>query len=175
MLMMYGNIFPCLLDTARAWVYPTNAPISAARQQQLVARLRAFARGWRSHGRSTVADFAVLENRFVVAGGALRSDGELSGCSIDSLTRAISEAAGSLDIMFLSPLYVFYVGTDGAVHANTRGAFRHLVASGAVGHDTTVFDPGITAVGSLRQGAFALPFGDSWHARVFRRRAAALA
>ena len=161
-----------LPDTARVWVFPTSAPVSSAQQDQLLKALQTFFGVWQSHGRPARGAAAIIESRFLVVAGVLQNGGDLSGCSIDSLTHAIESAVADKGLTLLSPLMVFYRTPDGAVNTASRGAFRRLVRSEAIHDDTPVFDVGISSLGALRGGAFELPFQSSWHARVFRPHAA---
>ncbi len=171
--MTCRSLFPALPDAARIWVFATREAITDTLQAQLLSRLRSFIAGWRSHGNATSGDAVIIDHRFLVVGGILHDGGALSGCSIDSLTRAIESAAQDLDTELLSPLAVFYRDSDGCVQSASRGAFRRLVKAGDILDNTPVFDLGVTTVGVFRGGAFEQPFCESWHARVFRQRAPA--
>ena len=171
--MTYHSLLPSLPDDALVWIYPTKAPVGVEVGTQLLARIRAFMSGWRSHGRATRGNVAIVHERFIVAAGSLSPGGQLSGCSIDSLTRTVTSTAQEMGIVLLSPVTVFYRGADDLVHSASRGAFRRMAQRRAVHAETPVFDLGLTSVGALRSGAFELPMRDSWHARVFRRALAA--
>ncbi len=166
--MTYHSLFPALPDAAHVWVYPTSDPPSATAQEHLLTQIRTFMRGWRSHGRATSGDINILFDRFIVAAGSLLSGGPLSGCSIDSMTHAIEDAAHGVGISLVTPMAVFYRAGEGGIQSVSRGYFRRMVHANEVHADTPVFDLGVTSVGALRGGAFELPFRESWHARVFR-------
>jgi len=166
--MNHSNLFPSLPDAARVWVYAAQTPLPLTVQNHLLDLIHTFMVGWRSHGRVTLGEAAILHNRFIVAGGILESGGTLSGCSIDSLTRAIESAAQTCGVSLGSPLKIFWRSSDGHIQSASRGAFRRLVRAGKVTLDTPVFDLAISELNMLRT-AFEKPFGRSWHARLFKQ------
>ena len=173
--MSYVDTLQALPGKSRCWVFGTEAPLTEEKQQALLAELRAFMASWNSHGRAVHGDAAIMGDRFLAVGGALKADGALSGCSIDSMVHAIEDAARELHVGLLSPMMVFYRDPAGRIQSVTRGAFRRLVSDGAVGADTRVFDLTVSSVDALQGGQFELPLKESWHARAFMRRSTAVA
>lgn len=165
--MSYRTLFPSLPDHARLWVHAAEQPIPEDAQQAWIRHMDSFQAHWMSHGRPVHGAAAVLDDRFLVAAGMLAAPGNISGCGIDALTRAITDGADALGIALGSPLLIYWRKNRGEVASLTRGAFRRLVASGAVGPETSVIDLSLTTLGELRSG-FEKPFRSSWHARVFR-------
>jgi len=166
--MSNSNLFSSLPDTARVWIYAAQTPLPLETQDRLLDLIHTFMIGWRSHGRVARGEAAILHNRFIVAGGLLKNGGVLSGCSIDSLTRAIESAAQRCGVILESPLKIFWRSSDNRVQSASRGAFRRLVHTGKVTFDTPVFDLAVSDLNMLRS-AFEKPFGRSWHARLFKK------
>ncbi len=165
--MLHKTLFPSLPDHARLWVHAAEQPIPEDAKQAWLQRMDRFLTHWKSHGRPVGGGAAVLDDRFLVASGMLAEPGKISGCGIDALTRAIAEEADAHGITLASPLLIYWRNDHGVVASLSRGAFRRLVASGAIGPETSVFDLSLTTLGELRSG-FEKPFRSAWHARVFR-------
>jgi hypothetical protein len=159
--------FADLPDAAQVWIYPTDAPLSDAAQSALTDRLNAFIDTWTSHQQAVHGAATILHDRFVVLAG-LRADGAPpSGCAIDDMTRAIETVAADLDIQWVPSLHVLYRQADGSVAAVPRPAFQEQADSGTVTTDTRVFDPSVSSLEALREGALEHSAGTSWHARAF--------
>ena len=163
----YNTLFPTLPDDARCWIYTADHALSEAEQETLLDKLQSFFAGWTSHQRPVQGEALLVEGRFVILAAAL-AEGDISGCGIDKSVHLIEAVAQEMGFAWISPLQVFFRDADGSVQHTSRPAFRRLVGEGTITAETTVFDVSLTTLGALRQGAFELPAGASWHARVFR-------
>ncbi|HYE58931.1 MAG TPA: hypothetical protein VD948_10515 [Rhodothermales bacterium] len=155
-------LFPALPSDARAWVYPSTAPIPLLVQRTLLEGLDAFFTRWTSHGRPVAGSAVVLHGRFLVVAATL--EGLISGCGIDKLDHAIRDLAARLGLVFATGLDVAYRDAEGTVQVVPRGVFRRLATEGTVGPNTSVFDIALTTVAEL--DAFERPVSASWHARL---------
>ncbi len=165
--MTSSPLLPDLPDAARVWIHPATEPLSEATQTAMLDRLSAFVDRWTSHEKNVRGGAAIIHDRFVLLAGA-RTDGEdPSGCAIDDATRAIAGAAEDLNVSWVPSLHVLYREEDGTIAAVSRAAFQDRVETGAVTTETTVFDPSVTTLGAVRNGAFEQPAGRSWHADAF--------
>jgi len=159
--------FSSLPDTAQVWIHPADGPLSEAVQTAFTDRLRAFIDSWTSHEQAVRGDTTILHDRFVVLAG-LRADGEPpSGCAIDDASRTIKATARELEVQWVPSLHVLYRTADGAVASVPRPTFQEQADAGAITMDTMVFDPSISSLGALREGAFEQPARETWHARAF--------
>lgn len=159
--------FSTLPDSARLWVYVASEPFSPEVRSALSTRVDRFLRDWTSHQRPVQGAAAIREDRFLLLAATL-ADGDVSGCGIDASVHAIDEAAQALGISWAAPLDVVYRTDEGNVDIVSRGEFRRRVAEKTVTGDTPVFDPSITRLEALREGAFEQPASTSWHGRVFQ-------
>lgn len=159
-------LLAALPDDARLWIHTADRLLTADEQRTLDRDMHAFFEGWTSHGRPVVGDHAVLDDRFVLV-GALVPDGDVSGCGIDKLIRQLTARADAMGVDWLSPLRVLYRDAEGVPRDVSRSGFKQRVAEGRVTPATPVFDPSVTTVGALRDGAFEQPASASWHARAF--------
>lgn len=162
-----SSLLPPLPDAARVWIHPATSPLTEETQTELLERLRAFVERWTSHNQAVTGGVTVLYDRFVILAGARTDGNDPSGCSIDDATHAVEEAAAELDIDWVPSLHVLYRTEEGTVAAVPRSAFQDRVEAGAVTTETTVFDPSVTTLGAVRNGAFEQPAGQSWHADAF--------
>jgi hypothetical protein len=160
-------LLPSLPDAARVWIHPAAEPLSDDTQAALLDRLNAFVDSWSSHQQAVRGGAAVLHDRFVLLAGARVDGAGPSGCAIDDATHAVDEAAAARGIEWVPSLHVLYQTDDGHIAAVSRSTFQDRVDAGAVTTATTVFDPSVTTLGAVRDGAFAQPAGQSWHADAF--------
>jgi len=158
--------FSDLPDHARLWIHATAAPLPESTQATLLDRLSAFIDGWTSHQHAVEGTATVLHDRFLVVAGTPAVGDEISGCGIDDLTHAIDDVASALDIQWVPALHVLYRTPDGSVAAVSRSTFQERADEGAVTAETHVFDPSLTTLGALREGAFETPARESWHAQL---------
>ncbi|MFP4227939.1 MAG: hypothetical protein ACLFTE_03830 [Salinivenus sp.] len=159
--------FSSLPDAAQVWMYPAATPLSETAQNAFLERLEAFIETWTSHQQEVHGAATILHDRFVVLAGH-RADGQSpSGCAIDDATHAIEATARDLDVQWVPSLHVLYRTADGTVADVPRPQFQAEADAGTVTTDTMVFDPSISTLGALREGAFEQPAGASWHARAF--------
>jgi hypothetical protein len=156
-----------LPDDARLWVYGLDCPLDADTRSRVAEVLEHFVESWESHQVPVEGAFEIVEDRFIVLAGHC-TDG-ISGCSTDSSVRVIKALRDYLGVNGLDRSLVFYRGDDGAVRADSRADFQKKVDTGVFGESTPVFDITIQHVSDLRAGRFETTFGDSWHAKAFKR------
>ncbi|HEU0301906.1 MAG TPA: hypothetical protein VFR37_20795 [Longimicrobium sp.] len=164
--------FDRLPDDARLWVFAAAHPLDDQQQRALLARADEFLARWAAHGAPVVGGRELRHGRFLLVGADERATG-VSGCSIDTLYRALGELEGEIGVPLRDASLVFYRDASGAVQAEPRAAFRERARAGGVGEETTVFDNTAATVGDARGGGWEKPLRDSWHARAFGVGAAA--
>lgn len=165
--MSSSSPFPSLPDTAQVWIHPADAPLSTHVQTAVADRLRAFIDTWTSHEQAVRGGATILYDRFVVLAGLQADGAPPSGCAIDDASRTIKATARELEIQWVPSLHVLYRTADGTVASVPRPTFQEKADAGAVTMDTMVFDPSISSLQGLREGAFEQPARHSWHARAF--------
>lgn len=156
--------FDRLPDDARLWVFAAARPLDAAQQEQLLAEVDAFLHRWAAHGAPVVGGRELRHGRFLLVGADERATG-VSGCSIDSLFRALGGLEASTGVPLRDASLIFYRDEAGEIQAEPRPAFRERVRAGGVDAESVVFDNTIGTVGDLRR--WELPLRESWHARAF--------
>ena len=158
--------FSSFADDARLWVHVTDRPLTAGEQQALKESVERFIDGWDTHGRTVRGAIDVQDDRFLLLAATVE-DGSISGCGIDASAHALEDIAQQIGFGWVPALHVLYRDENGDVQSCSRPAFRAKVEEGAITAQTPVFDPSVTRVGALREGAFERPAGASWHQRAF--------
>lgn len=159
--------FSDLTETARAWVYGAEQPLTPDQIQALQKHMAGFMAEWQSHGRPVTPNWQLVHDRFVII-GADEAAFELSGCSIDSMVRTLDAFNRTAGLNFTnSGSKVFYRDHEGTIQCVDRIAFGELAKDGAISNETIVFDNTIATVGHFLTGQWEKPMHESWHMDVF--------
>lgn len=158
--------FTDLPDDARLWVFAATRPLAPQEAATLLQRVDDHLRGWKAHGSPVVGARDLRHERFLLVAADERATG-VSGCSIDSLHRALQEVERETGIELLDRSPVWYRGEGGEIRCVSRREFRGLAEAGEVEEETVVFDNTVSTVGAVRAGAWETPLRESWHARAF--------
>jgi hypothetical protein len=152
-------------DEARTWVFAAPERLTTEQAEALLGEVDRFIEGWLAHGRSVVGARELRDDIFLLVAADEAATG-VSGCSIDSLFRALQALEARLGTSLTDRSLVWLRDGTGAVRSMTRTEFKEAAARGEVGRETTVFDTTVTSVGGVRSGAWERPAGESWHARM---------
>jgi hypothetical protein len=163
---MFAIPFDRLPDDARLWVFAASRPLAGEERERLLSRVDAFVDNWTAHGRPVVGARDLRHDRFLLVAADERATG-VSGCSVDSLFRALGDLETELGLSLRSASDVHYRDEEGNIRSVTRTAFRELARAGGVTPDTVVFDNTVGEVGTLRSGRWETRLADAWHARAF--------
>ena len=134
-MLKTSEIWDTLTDSSRIWLYVADRPLSNAEVDLLTARATAFAQQWAAHGQSLKADARVLHAQ-VLALAVDGTEGEASGCSIDSSVHFVKEMENALGVSFFNRMIFLYRDENGSI---ATGDFSKGVPTG-VNSDTLVFD-----------------------------------
>ncbi len=151
-------------DGDRLWAYGFAVRLAPAQAETVKEELTRFCKNWQVHGKPLNAAFELIDDQFAF----LATDGKASGCSIDSSVALFKDIKLKHGFDAIDPNLIFFRSKRG-VEAVSRPEFQVLVAAGEITDETPVFNLTITTVGELRNGAFELPFKESWHARAFKQ------
>ncbi len=150
-------------ESDRVWIFALENEVSPDSVPVLERSLLEFVQTWKAHGKPVHGSAAVLHNRFLV----LTADGErceVSGCSIDVMFRAVSDAARGVGAAVAPVDRIFYRSPEG-IRCVTRDEFKKLAQSGEITLETTVFNNTVQSAPEL-QAAWEIPAGSSWHSRL---------
>lgn len=153
--------FDRLPDSARVWIYAAAERLQPHQVDGLERHMAAFLEEWRSHGREITPAWTLVHDQFVVIAADESAVG-LSGCSIDSMFRAVMSRGFSA-----SGNDIYYRDPDGEIRRSDRIGFRDLVKAGRVDAFTIVFNNTVTRVGEFRAGSWEVPMSRSWHMDAF--------
>ena len=92
-----------LSDTASVWVFQSDRKLNDEEIAFVQKQLNVFVPEWSAHGTNLKSDYAVVENYFIIV-GVDEHFAEASGCSKDSLTRAIKGIGEQLNVDFFNRL-----------------------------------------------------------------------
>jgi len=162
-----SSLLPSLPDAARVWIHPTATPLTDDTQADVLRRLEAFLDEWSSHQQNVQGGAALLYDRFVCLAGARTDGADPSGCAIDDATHAVDAVADTHGIEWVPSLHVLYRVDADTIAAVPRSTFQERADAGRITTETLVFDPSVTTLGAVRDGAFEQPAGRSWHADAF--------
>ena len=163
---MSATDFSLLPDDARVWVFAAGRELSPQEQGALLERVNGFVDAWVAHGHPVVGAAELREGRFLFVAADERATG-VSGCSIDSMSRALRQVDEEIGTGLLETAQrIYFRGPGGEVRAVPRAEFRELARAGQVDGDTPVFDNIVGTVGELRT-AWEKPLRAAWHAKAF--------
>jgi len=119
-----------LPDQSRVWIFTTAVPLTDDLAARVEAGLKAFVADWMSHGQQVRGGFALCNRRFILV-AADETANDVSGCSIDSMFRAVQAAVGRAGVPLADTADIAYRGPNG-VELVDRPTFRRLVREGVI-------------------------------------------
>ena len=156
-----------LPDSARVWVFSVQSTLLEEQEAQLGVALANLIQSWKAHGSRVVGGYDIVYRTFVII-GADESLTEVSGCSIDSVTRGVRNALAHVNATLADESDIFFRDqNENILHIN-RLEFRSLAEENKVSAVTTVFNNTVATLSDLRQGKWECKAKDSWHARAFK-------
>jgi hypothetical protein len=155
--------FDQLPSTARLWIFTSPSPLDTA---NILPPLQEFVRTWTAHRQDLQASAWVYDDYFILL-AVDEAQTSASGCSIDKATRFVQDLGQSLNLNFLEKRRYFYRNGDEPIHAVDHPTMQAAVQDGIVAENTLVADTLLIQVGDLHR--LWLPFGQSWHRRLFGR------
>ncbi len=151
-----------LSDSARIWIFPLTAPLPKEKEAPLRDQLEKFVSQWTSHKAEVSGAFSLFKNKFII----IAAESDVSGCSIDSVFRAVKTATSALNIELADISQVFFQ-KEGRIVNESRSDFEKRCQNNQIVDDTIVYDPAIGTLNDFRSGRFELPFSKSWHQAAF--------
>jgi hypothetical protein len=99
----YNKLFIDFPDESEVWVYSADRFLIDQEVELLSNQLTEFTQSWETHGKPLKADYAILDNVFIL----LVTDSlyhKASGCSIDSSVRVLKKMGQEMGINFFNRL-----------------------------------------------------------------------
>lgn len=156
--------FSELPDNARIWVFGSDAPLTGAVADSLLADVDAYLDQWKAHGFPLRAAREWRDNRFLVIGIDPTAE-QASGCSIDGLFRTLQQLQKTIGAQLVGGGRVFYRDDSGTTHSVARDEFTSLTSAGKIGPTTPVFDTSVSKLDDWR-ARFERPMKESWAASL---------
>lgn len=144
------------------WIYSLTRPVTAAEAQSLRAQFEAFLGQWKTHGEPVHGLIDLRYDRFVII-QTDPSEGRPSGCSIDSLRRAVTDILQQAQLAWAEAAEIFYRDQAGDIQSVNFQQLDALAQSGAIGPETIVFDHSLNQSDDLSR--WELPLKDTWMKR----------
>jgi len=157
--------FDALPDDARTWIFGSDIAVVGAPADTLLAAVDDFCAGWHAHGAPLRCARDWRDDRFLAVGVDVSQE-MASGCSIDGLFRTLQRLEREIGARLVGAGRVFYRDANGAVACAARAALPELVASGAIGGETQVFDLSVTSAHDWRD-RFEQRAASSWMGSYF--------
>jgi hypothetical protein len=145
-----------LPDQSRIWIFGVSPALDERKSSQVLEAIDSFLNGWAAHNQPIVSARDLLHGSFLIIGVDQRS--ETSGCSIDRMFGLLQKLERDLGVSILDPNRIFYLDSDGAVRAISRGEFTTKAEP-----DTVVFDTITERLSAVRSGTWQRPARNSWH------------
>jgi hypothetical protein len=146
-----------LPDHSRLWIYQTDRALTADEMGHALTELSAFLSSWAAHGNQLVGG-AEFINPYVLIVAADEHCVPASGCSIDTLTRFITELGNKLNCDFFVRIKV-----TGMSHSQWKQYTFNEVSSIS---DLVIIDTTIQHLGEFRAKGLVSP-ADSGLSRIF--------
>ncbi|WP_285009228.1 ABC transporter ATPase [Pedobacter faecalis] len=149
---------------SKVWVYQSNRKFTSDEVQAIRKRLDTFLSQWTAHGQALKAKAEIVHDFFIVL-VVDEASASATGCSIDASVRVIKEIEQEYQVDLFDRFNMAYKVNDVVVVA-TKEDFQTLVDIKAVGPETIVFNNLVTTLEEF-ESKWEVPFGQSWHAKVF--------
>ncbi len=150
---------------AYTWIYSFESPLTDFQKKQLNHDFQLFLSKWSSHGIPVNGMIRIAYDRFVLI-NADQGEHRPSGCSIDSLKRAVAEILEKNDISVLDAAHVFYRDVNKDIQYTHFRSIQQLISSGILAADTIVFDHSLGQSDDLDKWEMLLK--DTWMKRYLR-------
>ncbi len=160
----FVNAYNELSPESRLWIFALEEPIDPETTAKLEIGLAAYTQRWKAHGLSVLGGWTFVADRFLAV-AADPAAAQVSGCSIDDMTRSVKELLLSNGGKIADFEKVFF-RKDGEIVCESRSDFKKLAAAGKLSPETPVFDTTVVKLEQLQQGKFELPLSASWHKRL---------
>jgi hypothetical protein len=148
------------------WIFQLATAPSAEAKILILNQLEAFVAVWKAHGAPVPGSVSLRHDRFVVV---MAEPGHASGCSIDSMTKGVTEILTQHDIAVLGPERVFFKEADGSIADIDFKEVKAAILAGRLSADSIVFDSTMGQTNELDRWEVQLQ--TTWMGRFLPQRA----
>ncbi|MCB0854529.1 MAG: hypothetical protein KDD63_20045 [Bacteroidetes bacterium] len=146
------------------WFYSLKSPLSPEQVAALEVDFAQFLSKWNTHGTPVDGLITLKYNRFII----IQSDPKVarpSGCSIDSLKRAIGEILNAHRLEVVDSAYIFYRDGNDEIQSTHFSKIPGLVNDGTLRPETIVLDHSLDQSDDLSKWETAME--NTWLNRYF--------
>ena len=136
-------------------------PTGSAQETQIIQKIDLYLEGWKSHGSPVPGKAEILYGHFVVVRA---QPGSTSGCSIDDMTRSVTNLIEAAGCRIIPSNVVFYRNEGQAISSLDFRELGAAISSGTLRPDTTIFTTSMMSESEF--GIFEQPLSKSWAARL---------
>lgn len=148
------------------WIFQLATAPSAAAKSSILDELSSFVAVWKAHGAPVPGAVELRHDRFVIVQA---TPGHASGCSIDSMTKGVTDILRQHGLQVLGAERVLFRDADGSIADMDFKDARAHVASGRIHADTIVFDSTMGQSNDLN--LWEVPMHKTWLGRFLPQRA----
>lgn len=151
-----------LSGDSRIWIYKSDRIFSKDDLNYIENRLNQFCREWTAHNLALLADFEIIDNKFIVL-AVDETQTDASGCSIDKSVRELKTIGEALKLNLLDKSYLPYI-TDSEIKEVHFSELQNAFEQGAFNEDTFFYNLNIEKLSDLNN-KFKLPLKSHWAGR----------
>lgn len=144
------------------WFYSLPNSLTESQEQALKVDFETFLHQWKSHG-TPVEGMIQLKHRQFVIIQSNPADSRPSGCSIDSLKRAIEQILSRHGLQWVDASNVFYIDKTGEIQRVNFRELPQLIEAKTIGPDTIVLDHTLSQSDDL--SLWERPLSQTWMKR----------
>ena len=144
------------------WIFSLAESLSDDQKAQLEQRFASYLTKWNSHGRPLKALILVRHHRFVIV-QADPTENRPSGCSIDSLKRAVTQILEAEGLKSVDASRIHYKGRSGEIFSLDFRDLPKAIQAGELTGESLVFDHSLGQSDDLSRWEVSLQ--DSWMKR----------
>jgi hypothetical protein len=148
------------------WIFQLAVAPSEATKALVLQQLDAFTAVWKAHGAPVPGKAEMRHDRFVVV---VAEPGHATGCSIDSMTKGVTDILAHQNLEILGPERIFFKGAGGQLDHIDFKEVRAAILDGRLSPATTVFDSTMGQTNDLSR--WELPLDQTWMGRFLPQKA----
>ena len=152
--------FEKLNKSSKVWVFQSSSEISASLLQNISNDSKDFLEQLNSHGRSLKSSFKLIYNHFLII-AVENSKIEISGCSIDTITRFVKNLELKYNLSFFDRLIVKYKKNNENIKSASLNEFKTICKTKMIDDDITVFNNLVKNIDEL-ENIWETNIGNSW-------------
>lgn len=135
---MYVN-FNDLNKNSKVWVFQSSSEIPELSLENISNDSKDFLDQLNSHGRSLKSSFKLAYNHFLII-AVENSKNEISGCSIDTITRFVKKLEVTYNLTFFDRLIVKYKKNNENIKSTSLNEFKTICKTKLIDDDIIVFN-----------------------------------